>query len=162
MVALLSAHNQLKSNASSFLADIGRDHFGLLSLIIKPKTYETLTGIPFVKHTNPGTHPSYPTGISVETAAEILRQHKVSQGAFNTMHNTDLALTKKTISAFDGLYLKGIKIRHVKLPGVPSLNIIQHLYSNYGTLNQVDIDDSALPMQNSQCKFGVDSYLRQP
>ena len=48
--AIRDSHNQLKSNASSILADIGGGHFGLLGLIIQPKTYETLTGSPFVKH----------------------------------------------------------------------------------------------------------------
>ena len=63
------SHNQLKANAASILSDIGGGPFGLLGLIIQPKTYETLTGIPFIKHTNPGTHPSYSTGISVGKAA---------------------------------------------------------------------------------------------
>ena len=58
------------------------------------------------------------------------------------MHNTNLDLTKQIISAFGGLYLKGIKIRHVKFLRVPLLDIIQHLYDNYGTLNQVDIDEN--------------------
>ena len=31
-----------------------------------------------------------------------------NQGAFHTMNNTKLALTKKIISVFDGLYIKGI------------------------------------------------------
>ena len=58
------------------------------------------------------------------------------------MHNTDLALTKQIISAFGGLYLKGIERRHVKVLGVRSLDFIQHIYKNYGTINQVDIDDN--------------------
>ena len=58
------------------------------------------------------------------------------------MYNTEPALNKQTISAFESLYLKGIKRRHVKFLGVLSLNIIQHLYKNYGTLNQVGIDDN--------------------
>ena len=62
------------------------------------------------------------------------------------MHNTNLDLTKQIISAFGGLYLKGIKIRHVKFLRVPSLDIIQHLYDNYGTLNQVDIDENEKKM----------------
>ena len=63
------------------------------------------------------------------------------------MHNTDLVLTKKIVRAFDGLYLKIIKRRHVKFLGVPSLDIIQHLYYNYGMLNQVDIDDNGKKMR---------------
>ena len=117
--SIRDSHNQLKSNAASTLDNIGGDHFRLLGLIIQPKTYKKLMGSPFVKHTNPGTHTIYPTGISVETAAEILCQHKVNQGAFHTMHNTDLALTKKIISAFEGLYLKVIERRHVKFLVVP-------------------------------------------
>ena len=78
----------------------------------------------------------------METAAEILIQHKVNQGAFHTMHNTDLALTKQTISAFGGLYFKGIKRRHVRFLVVPLLDIIQYLYDNYGTINQFYIDDT--------------------
>ena len=140
--AIRYSHDQLKSNKASILSGIGGGHFGLLGLIIQQKTYETLTGSPFVKHTNPGTHPSYPTGILVETAAGILCQHKLNQVPFHTMHDTDLALTEKIINAFDGLYLKGIEIRHVKFLGVPLLDIIQHLYDNYGTLNQVDINDN--------------------
>ena len=110
------SHNQLKANADSILAYINGGHFVLLGLIIQPKKYETLPESPLVKHTNPGTHPSYPTGILVETTEEILRQHQVNQGSFHTMHNTDLALTKQNTSAFDSLYLKGIKRRHVKIP----------------------------------------------
>ena len=144
--AILYSQNQLKANAASILANIGGGHFGLFGLIIQSKTYETLTGSPFVKHTNPGTRPSYPTGILVETASEILWQHKVNQGEFHTMHNTYLVLTKQIVRAFDGLYLKVIKIRHVKFLGVPSLDIIQHLYKSYGTINQVDIDDNEKKM----------------
>ena len=59
------SHNQLKANAASILAYIGGGHFELLVLIIQPKTYERLMGSPFAKHTNRGTHPIYPTGISV-------------------------------------------------------------------------------------------------
>ena len=113
--AIQDPHNQLKVNAASILYDIGGGHFGLLSLIIPQKTYKTLTGRPFAKHTNPGTHPIYPTGISVETSAEILRQHKVNQGAFHTMHNTDLSLTKQIISAFDGIYQRYQK-KKFKIP----------------------------------------------
>ena len=58
------------------------------------------------------------------------------------MHSTDLDLTKQVISAFNRLYIKGIEISHVKFLEVPSLDIIQHLYNNYVTLNQVDIDDN--------------------
>ena len=72
---------------------------------------------------------------------EVLSQQKLNQGAFHTMHNTDLALTKQITSAFNGLYLEGIERRHVKFLGVPSLDIIQHLCNNYGTLNQLYIDD---------------------
>ena len=63
------------------------------------------------------------------------------------MHSTDLDLTKQIISAFNRLYLKGIEIRHEKFLGVPSLDIIQHLYNNYVTLNQVDIDDNDKKMR---------------
>ena len=63
------SHTQLKANVASILANISRVHFGLLVLIIQQKTHETLTSSPLVRHTNPGTHPSYTTGISEETAA---------------------------------------------------------------------------------------------
>ena len=63
--AIWDSHNQLKANAASILAYIGGGHFELLGLIIQPKTYERLMGSPFEKHTNRGTHPIYPTGISV-------------------------------------------------------------------------------------------------
>ena len=139
---ILDAHNKLKAIAESILADISGGYFGLLGLIIPPRTYETLMGSPFVKHTNPETHPIYPTDLLVETAAEILRQHKVNQGEFHTMQNTDLALTKKMISTFDSLYIIGTERIHIKFLWVPSIDIIQHLYNNYGTLNQVDIDDN--------------------
>ena len=108
-----------------------------------------LTSSPFIKRTNPVTHLSYPTGILVETAAEIHRQHKVNQGAFHTMHNTNLALNKQIISAFDGPYLKGMKRRYEKFLVVPSLDIIQHFYDNYDTLNQVDIDNNDKKMSES-------------
>ena len=63
------------------------------------------------------------------------------------MHNTNLELTKQIVSDFDGLYLKVIDWRHVQFLVVPSFDIIQHLYDNYGTLNQVDIDDNEKKMR---------------
>ena len=39
-----------------------------------------------------------------------------NQGAFHTMHNTNLELTKQIISVFYRFYLKGIKRRHKKNP----------------------------------------------
>ena len=140
--AIRDVHNEVKSNAASVLANIGSGNFGLLGLVIQPRTYETRTGSSFLKHTNTGTHLIYPSGISVETAAEILRQHKVNQWSFHTMHNTDLALDKQIISDFDGLYLKGIERRHVRFLRVPSINIIQHIYNFYDTFNEGDIDDN--------------------
>ena len=80
-------------------------------------------------------------------AAETFCRHKGNQEAFHNMHNNDLALTKQIISAFGGFYLKGIKRRHEKFLGVSLLNIIQHLYNNYVTLNQVDIDDNDREMR---------------
>ena len=56
------------------------------------------------------------------------------------MHNIDLVLTKQIMSDFNVLYPKGIERRYVKFLGLPSLHIIQHLYDNNDTLNQVDID----------------------
>ena len=68
-LAIQDSHTQLKANVASILANISGVHFGLLVLIIQQKNHETLTSSPLVRHTNPGTHPSYTTGISEETAA---------------------------------------------------------------------------------------------
>jgi len=58
--SIAELHLKLNANAASVHSNRGNGALGLLFLTIKPEVYSTLSNVPFLPPTNPGSNPSIP------------------------------------------------------------------------------------------------------
>ena len=63
---------------------------------------------------------------------EVVRQHKEDLRVFRLVANTGLALKSQLIDTFDASYFRGLRNRHTGFFGVSYLQVVAHLYNNYG------------------------------
>ena len=71
--------------------------------------------------------------------AEIVRQHKEELRVYRQVENTELALKSQLIDTFDDTYFRGLRRRHTGFCGITYLQMIAHLYHNYGIVTALNI-----------------------
>ena len=69
-------HKKLKTNSASVHSNLGGGQHGVIGLTLQDRTYTTLTGVPFILPTNPGTVPTIPAGNSGPQISQFERAHK--------------------------------------------------------------------------------------
>ena len=131
-------HSKGKANASSVASELGGGTHGLLGLTLSPATYLQLTGHNFIRPINPGTVPANVVGTAAQMA-EMVRQHKEELRVYRQVENTELALKSQLIDTFDDTYFRGLRGRHTGFFGITYLQMIAHLYHNYGIITALDI-----------------------
>ena len=97
---------------------------------------------PFTKSTKPGISPTIPTGATRPQISEIVRQHTQNLRIWCETTRTDQALQQQIITVFDEEYLLGLRDPHTGFVGITTLNMLQHLYDNYGVISAVDLADN--------------------
>ena len=142
-----AVHALLKANAASIASELGGGAHGLLGLTLNPATYVQLAGVAFMRPVNPGTTPTIPAGSTGETVRRIERQHKETLRSYHEVNRTDAALKQQFLNAFDTMYLKALKQPHIGFSNRTVMELIQHLYDNYGQISQMDLDNNATRMK---------------
>ena len=141
-------HKKLKTNSASVHSNLGGGQHGLLDLTLQDRTYTTLTGVPFILPTNPGTGPTIPAGSSGPQIYQFERAHKEELRQWQETTRTDQALQQQLLSVFDEEYLRGLSNLHMGYVGVSTNTMLQHLYDNYGVITAVDIEDNDTTMRS--------------
>ena len=143
-----AVHALLKANATSVISELGGGAHGLLGLTLNAATYFQLTGLAFTRPANPGTTPTIPARSTGEQVRRLERQHKEDLRAYHELNRTDAALKQQLLASFDNMYLKALKQPYVGYSNRTCIQILQHLYDNYGQISQMDLDDNATRMKN--------------
>ena len=110
---IAAVHTKLKANAASVASTLGGGTHGLLGLTVSPDTYLTITGSAFQPPTNPGALPTIPPNQTESQISEIVRQHTESLRIWREYNATSMALKQLLLGAFEELYFKGLRNRHV-------------------------------------------------
>ena len=154
-------HSKGKANASSVPSELGGGSHGLLGLTLSPATYLQLTGHNFVRPINPGTVPVNVVGTAAQMA-EIVRQHKEELRVYRQVENTELALKSQIIDTFDDTYFRGLRGRHTGFFGITYLQMVAHLYDNYGIITALDIIENEKRMDKPyDPSEAIESYFDQ-
>lgn len=140
-------HKKLKTNSASVHSNLGGGQHGLLGLTLQDRTYTTLTGVPFILPTNPGTVPNIPAGSSGPQISQFESAHKEELREWQETTRADQALQQQLLSVFDEEYLRGLRNMHMGYVGVSTNTMLQHLYDNYGVITAVDIEDNDTTMR---------------
>ena len=140
---------KLKANAASVESTLGGGSHGLLGLTVSTNTYNTITGQQFAAPQNPGALPVIPDGATSAQINELVRQHGERLRIWREYNITSSALKQLLLKAFDEMYFKGIRDRHVGYNNVTLLQMIQHLYTNYGVITPSDLADNDARMRET-------------
>ena len=140
--SIFEVHTKLKENAAIVPSTLGGGAHGHLGLLLGPATYLALTGDEFDFPDDPGATPTIPHGTTLANTNRIIREHTTLLKTFQECIRTDNALKQQIQDAFDPVYLRGLRNRHTAFANVRALQMVQHLYTNYGPITQVDLDDN--------------------
>ena len=83
-VIISEVHKKLKTNSASVHSNLGGGQHGLLGLTLQDRTYTTLTGVPFILPTNPGTVHNIPAGSSGPQISQFERRYDKSRSGITT------------------------------------------------------------------------------
>ena len=154
-------HTKGKANCASVPSTLGGGAHGLLGLGLTPATYLQLTGHAFAWPHNPGLLPQNVIGTSAQMA-EIVRRHKEELRVYRQVIATDLALKSQVLDAFDDIYFRGLRDRHTGFTSVTYMQMITHLYTNYGIITAVDIMENEKRMDSPyDPSIAIESYFDQ-
>ena len=136
-----STHIELNANAASVTSTLGSGKHGLLGLTLTTEAYKAYNGTDWTEPPNPGATPAY-TGLTdivkVEKSSRVFEEKKIFWMEYT---NTDKALKQQLLAAVDNIYLAPIKDRITGFNGCSSLDILSHLYTNYGKINTQTISE---------------------
>merc|ERR1712045_185883 len=113
---------------------MGGGTHGFLGLVTQLGTYNAITGSKFTLPTNPGQSPNIPPNATGGQINNTIRQFNVEYRRYTETHCADCALKQQLLKAFDKIYIETLKNPHTGCTTVKTLDIIQHLYDNYGRI----------------------------
>ena len=154
-------HTKGKANCASISATLGGGTHGLLGLGLTPVTYLQLTGHAFRWPQNPGLLPQNVIGTSAQMA-EIARRHNEELRVYRQVVATDLALKSQLLDVFEDIYFRGLRDRHTGFTSITYMEMITHLYTNYGIISAVDIIENEKRMDSQyDPSVAIESYFDQ-
>ena len=154
-------HTKGKANCASVASTLGGGAHGLLGLGLTPTTYLQITGHAFGWPPNPGLLPQNVIGTSAQMA-EIVRRHKEELRVYRQVLATDLALKSQLLDVFEDTYFRGLRDRHTGFTSITYMQMITHLYTNYGIITAVDIMENEKRMDAPyDPSVAIESYFDQ-
>ena len=94
--------------------------------------------------------------------AEIVQQHKEELRVYRLVNVTDLALKSQLIDTFEEMYFSRLRNRHTGFTGVMYMNMITHLYLNYGVISAIDIMENEKRMDMVyDASVAIEAYFEQ-
>jgi hypothetical protein len=140
------AQTQLNGNAASIPSHSGDGIHGHLALTIAPDQYLLLTGVAFIPPVNPPAQPEHPPQSTAAQISEINRLHSSAQATFRTYYETDKALRNQLILATPPAYIRALYDDTLGFGNVTCLQLLLHLWHNYGRITQTELDANLLRM----------------
>ena len=146
--AINSRHKVLKQNASSVLTALAGGNHGLLALVMSNANYNALTGAVWIEPINPGMRPAIPNGANRVAQENISSQWKNKFEAWKMTQDVREALKKQIIDAIDDEYLEDLKDPDTGYANVTPLQMLKHLYNEYGELTAQEISANRTKLKN--------------
>lgn len=144
---LTIAQRELTANAYSVRSADGTGLHGHIVLVTSPADFITLT----TSAANPAgvihAAPNNPGPVLPAFTAALYRTWEADTKTFETYYNTDLALKKQLIAAVPNMYIKAIEHNIYGFALVTTLQILTHLWANYGKIRPADLDINIKKLQ---------------
>ena len=139
--AINSRHKILKQNASSVRTTLGGGNHGLLALVLNAADYTQLTNAVWIEPIHPGQRPVIPVGSTRVVQENILSQYKNENEEWKLVSDVRHAIKKQLLEAVEDEYLEDLKDQDTGYANVTPLEMIEHLYTDYGDMTEQDISN---------------------
>lgn len=137
--SLKHAKDLLKGNAASVPSTRGGGSHGYLGLILSPAAYATIDPTPFDAPNFPGAQPDIPAGATVAVRDTIIRQHTEELREWREYINLHEAIKQQLLAAFDPIYFRALRNRHVGFANRTIREMLEFLFTNYGYITPMDL-----------------------
>ena len=137
----------LNACSASVPSDLGCGTLGYLVLTTSPAVFAILCATPFIEPVHPGATPLIPDPLPPAAAIGVItREHAEDSRVFREYHNVDKACKKVITRLVPEIYYKSLKNRYTGFSGNSSLEILTHLWTEYGEISEdhVRSNDGAL------------------
>jgi hypothetical protein len=142
--SLRALKGRLKQNAAFIPSNQGEGNHGHLGLILSNATYNTIApDTPFNIPPNPGPTALYADDATGPQIAAAERLHKTRLEEFIRTRNVADSLKHQLLATIPNIYLTVLKNPHIGYTNVPTHDLLDHLFVNYGVLHSLD------PMANN-------------
>ena len=127
---------ELNDNAGGIQSAAG-GNFGHLALTVTTKQYILITeNEDYEAPTNPGDNPVQLEDATQFQIAEANRAHLVNKKIYDLYYDVNMALKKQLLAACPDLFLESMKQPHIGYGGRTVLQLLTHLHTNYGQIEQ--------------------------
>jgi hypothetical protein len=134
--------SEIKENAASITSLRGGGNNGHLGLVISAASYANESAVPYVPAVYPGIQPTYPNANPTQfQIAEAVREHEEALREWYEIEALTKALKKQITAAIDEPYLRSVRVG-TGLNNVPVIDILNHLFTNYGRLTEKELTDN--------------------
>ena len=131
---------ELIENVTSIRSELGGGQHGYLGLMMSTVKYHTITGFYFTPHANPGSVPVFPDAPTQPQIAQINATHKSELKLWREQELVKRAIKKQLTNMFHPRYIADLHDNYTGYNNVSILEILQHLYDNYGDLDESDLE----------------------
>jgi hypothetical protein len=116
-------------------------NLGFLGLVISEPSYITLsaTQTPFAPPPDPGPLPPNAVGLTATQISEQVRQYSVSREDYTTFCEIKIILVSMITNSCPDKYLTALKDPITKFRRCNPLQILQHLWTEYGNITSQDL-----------------------
>ena len=160
--AIKNLHQKLSTNAASVHSHLGNGRLGLLYLTVKPEIYNTLSNVQFDPPTNPGPSVTYPENATQYQIKAADKQHELDTKLFVQYDACDRALKQLLLGAVDDIFVNALHNPHVGYANVTTLELITHLYDNYGKISDHDLQKNQETMKEEiDLNLPIENFFRR-
>ena len=155
-------HKKLSANAASVHSHLGNGRLGLLYLTVTPEVYNTLSNVPFNPPTNPGPLPTYPDGATQHQILAANKAHELQVQLFKQYDACDRALKQLLLGAVDDIFVNALSNTHIGYANTTTLQLITHLYDNYGKITDADLRKNQETMvENLDTNLPIETFYHR-
>ena len=135
--------------AASVHCNLGNGTVGYLVLTAQPASFQITSPTSFVKPFNPGVLVLEYPAPTAAVIGSLTCQHTEDTRVFNEYHRVDRACKKVLCTLIPEAYFLSFKKKYTRYANVQCIEILSHLWSMYGVLQDYEVQENDVKMKKS-------------
>ena len=146
---MMEVNGFLNACTSSVHCNLGNGTVGYLVLTAQPASFQIASPTSFVKPVIPGVLVLGDPAPSAVVIGSLTCQHTEDTIVFNEDHSVDRACKKYLCALIPEAYFRSFKNKYTGYANVQCLEIMSHLWSTYGVLQDYEVQENDVKMKKA-------------